>query len=160
MANVAAGTMPRKPGDTYDTPTARCGMCGATCADNELKAMVDLYLKVAVGEPMPVGACPVCAGLCHPIDESDVRSVPVEMRKSFWTPFPKRIALDGELISCTATAARHMLFLIQNFSDIQVKELVERAVEIAGSENRRLSAIHLAAAYAEKHGSGGRANGA
>lgn len=149
-ANVPAGTRPRQPGEPFDTPTAVCALCESQCADNELKSMVDLYLRVAAGEEMPVGACPWCGGLCHLIEGTE-RAVPAALRQTFWTPFPKVIALDGELIACTASAQHFMLFLIQNLADLQVKDLLMRAVEVAQSERRRLSAIHLDHAYLEQH---------
>lgn len=158
-ANVPAGTRPRQPGEPFDTPTAVCALCESRCADNELKPMVDLYLRVSAGEEMPVGACPWCGGLCHRIEELAARAVPVELRQTFWTPFPKHIALDGELIPCTASATHFMLFLIQNLTDLQVKALVMRAIEVAQSERLRLSAIHLDRAHLERHDNLEKASG-
>jgi len=151
-ANVPEGIKPRKPGEPFSTPTAVCQLCDSECADNELKPMVDLYQRVAAGEEMPVGACPWCGGLCHLLDGMPARDVPVALRQTFWTPFPKLIALDGELIACTASAEGFMLFLVQNLNGLQIKALVMRAIEVAQAESRRLSAIHLDRAYLDLHG--------
>ena len=151
-ANVPEGIKPRQPGEPYSTPTAVCMLCDSQCADNELKPMIDLYQRVAAGEEMPVGACPWCGGLCHLLDGMPARDVPVALRQTFWTPFPKVIALDGELIPCTASAAHYMIFLIQTLGDLQIKTLVMRAIEVAQAEERRLSAIHLDRAHLDLHG--------
>ena len=150
-ANVPAINRPRKPGEPYDAPTAVCQLCDSKCADNELKPMIDLYLRVTAGEPMPVGACPWCGGLCHLLETTPPREAPVELRRTFWTPFPKTIAVDGELMDCTATAVHFMLFLIQNLTDAEIKNLVLRAIEVAQGERRRLSAIHMDRAYLDQH---------
>ena len=59
----------------------RCENCGVGYRSiSELDPVVDLEERVATGEPMPVGECPACGAVVHPVAED-------------WWPIPSS-ALD------------------------------------------------------------------
>lgn len=43
----------------------KCGDCGKTWIEEELKPIKHLEQRVAPGEEMPSGECPDCGALCH-----------------------------------------------------------------------------------------------
>jgi hypothetical protein len=44
----------------------RCQNCDWFGPDDQLGEIADLFQRVAPGEPMPSGECPVCLALCQP----------------------------------------------------------------------------------------------
>lgn len=50
---------------------SECQNCSGRWAEEELKEVKHLTLRVAPGEPMPSGECPECGALCQPVEVID-----------------------------------------------------------------------------------------
>lgn len=59
----------------------RCQNCDWTGPDSDLlwAEIKDLGERVAPGEPMPSGECPVCGCLCQPVEETEDYAVAIEI---------------------------------------------------------------------------------
>lgn len=77
----------------------RCDNCNAGYRKlDELKPVLDLAQRVAPGEPMPVGECPACGAVVHPVTED-------------WWPVPQS-ALDRHRLSGPFNMALEALPLV------------------------------------------------
>lgn len=45
-----------------------CQNCGMRWAEDDLRVVRHLTMRVLPGEPMPSGECPVCGAVCHPVE--------------------------------------------------------------------------------------------
>lgn len=52
-----------------DDEQVKCQNCEWVGPESACKEIQHLTQRVAVGEPMPVGECPKCGALCHPVEE-------------------------------------------------------------------------------------------
>ena len=47
-----------------------CQNCGMRWAEDDLRVVRNLTMRVLPGEPMPSGECPECGALCHAVEET------------------------------------------------------------------------------------------
>lgn len=50
---------------------SECQHCGLRWAEDELRVVRHLTMRVLPGEPMPSGECPECGAVCHPVEQTD-----------------------------------------------------------------------------------------
>lgn len=47
---------------------SECQNCGMRWAEDDLRVVRHLTMRVLPGEPMPSGECPECGAVCHPVE--------------------------------------------------------------------------------------------
>lgn len=60
------GIMSALKGDVASKSQSKCQNCERSWPTQMLPEVRDLRMRVAPGEPMPSGECPVCYAVCHP----------------------------------------------------------------------------------------------